>query len=331
MKKTLSFALGSLILATTFYACTKNDAPGKPAPVEGSWKGETQVVKLALKGDLVITESPLGNGRTATNHTGRGTADSVLYAVDIRVGNYQPFAQGILKRLDTIKFEVPKGVGYTIGLAAIRKGSSEAGLFQTDSLGLTYFDSPIRSFTNFKMTKDTIGVSKLQQNFLDTLNYFSMAVGQFNKIVRKHAELDIYYGFYNGTAGDSLKSAIDINMRRLTYGFKFMPVNFSGGSLTVSYGNFAASKTIAAAQAGNIENLYSADELRYVESVYTGIPVTLQWNRPDGGTQDLGTRVFYPKRNVLNTVFISLPSNNSLPVKLNITEQTWRQDTIIVW
>ncbi|NIG54208.1 hypothetical protein [Chitinophaga sp. Cy-1792] len=326
MKKTLSAVLGSLVLATAFYACTKSDSPSGPQPVGSSWKGETQVVKLALNGDLVITDSPLG--RAAVSGNARATADSVLYAVDIRVGNYEPFAQGIVKRLDTLKFEVPKGTYYSVYVAAIRKGSGN-GLFQTDSLGLTYFDAPIRSFTNFTMTRDN---NKLQRQFMDTLQYFSLANGPVNKTINKYSELDVYYGSYNGTAADSSKNSIAISMRRLTFGLKYKAINFSGGILEVSYGGLMANKEVNTYSSDSLAGLYVADYFRTRDVLDYGIPVSIKWARVDGTIQDLGSRTIYPKRNVLTTLQITAPSNTgNLPIKLDVSEQTWKQDTIIVW
>ncbi|SHL59243.1 hypothetical protein SAMN05444266_104101 [Chitinophaga jiangningensis] len=323
MKKTLFPVLGSLILLMTCYACTKSKSGAGPEKTPTAWNGETQKISLQFSGDLTVLESPLGQGQA------RITPDSVLYAVDIRVGNWLPFAQGVVRRLDSI--EIPRGIYYKMQVTAIRRGSSP-GLWQGDTANLTYFDRPIQRVNNYQITRDTAGLFAVKYDFMDSLSYFSVAVDASNKVRFRNSELDIFYCDYQGYPSDSGLTAINLNMRRLTYGFKFEPINFPGGTLNVDYGGMSAPKSLPVATAAQTENLYTADIHKitaypFTEEVY----LTLSWTRPNGQMVPLGSRWVTPKRNVLTTIKVTNPVQDGTPVKLNITEQTWTKDTVVVW
>ncbi|SHL59264.1 hypothetical protein SAMN05444266_104102 [Chitinophaga jiangningensis] len=328
MKKHLTFIAGAMILASAFYACKKNDQPTAPGGSEKAWTGETQTVKLNITGDLVVMESPLGGARKSAN--ARINSDSVLYAVDVRV-NYAPFSQGILKRLDTVSLEIPKGVPYTIQIAAIKPGSG-LGLYSRDTANLTKFEYPIERLTNFTMTKDTYGPFAMTNRFMDTLNYFTVARDSSGYDRFRYSELDLFWGQYYGSAADSAKSSININMRRLTFGVKFEPVNFPGGTLIVDYSGQAAPRYLPVTTANQKQYLFSSDRFKFLpDSLTETVYLQLLWRSPDGTLNNFGTKPLNVKRNTLTTVRITAPSNSSLPVSLNIFEQSWKKDTVVVW
>ncbi|MBV7533152.1 hypothetical protein [Chitinophaga sp. sic0106] len=321
MKKNLLNVIGSLILIITCYACTKS--PASPEKVPAAWNGATQKISLKLSGDLVVVESPLGQAGNA-----RITPDSVLYVVDIRINNWQPFAQGIVRRLDSI--EIPKGIYYKMQVAAIRRGSS-LGLWQGDSANLTYFDRPIQRFNNYRITRDTLGLYTIKYDFLDSLSYFSVATDTINKVRYKNSELDIFYCEYQGYPGDSGLSTLTIPMRRTTYGFKFEPIGFPGGTLNVDYGGVSAPKSLPVATAAQTEYLYSADIYKILYEFTERVYVSLSWTKPDGQTVPLGAKWVNPKRNTLTTIQVTKPEEDGVPVKLDFKEFSWTRDTVVVW
>ncbi|RAJ81949.1 hypothetical protein CLV59_104174 [Chitinophaga dinghuensis] len=324
MKTPRFLVLGSLILISVLYACKKNDSAPAPGKTNPGWSGEMVNVKLKLSGDLQAEASPLG--RQAVN--ARINPDSTIYAVDVRWGNFNPYAQGIFTSLDSLTLNLPKGPFFTIRVAAIKKGSG-LGLFEiTDSLTNTRFlpGTPLNRSIGNRLYTDSTGPNQVFYAFLDTLTFFRVATSAYGYEESIYSELDTYYGQYQGYLTES---TLTIPLKRFTYGIRFKPENFSDGSLLVDYGYMAAPKTIPVSNLANRAFTYTAHDYTYGDNLWRDLPVSLRLLRTNGTIQNLGSITLRPKRNTLTTISITAP-NSGVPLGISISENSWRQDTTVV-
>ncbi|MBV8253596.1 MAG: hypothetical protein JO154_13395 [Chitinophaga sp.] len=327
MKTPKALVLGSLVLMSVLYACKKNDSAPVPGKTDAKWSGETMKVKLQLNGELQTSESPLG--RQASN--ARINPDSTIYAVDIRLAGYYPFAQGIFTKPDSMYLTLPKGTYYTIRVAAIKWGSAQ-GLYETvDSVtgGRFLPGTPLNRYITNRLSMDSTGPNQLKYQFLDSLSYFAVATSQYTYETYRNSELDTYYGTYQGSPKDSQLVSLTIPLKRITYGIRFQPENFSDGNLMIDYGWKSAPKTLPVGSLSVLTFTYTVNDFAYGDNVMDPVPVTLKWVRPNGSITNLGGVTINPKRNTLTTVRITAPASG-VPLGISIAENTWRTDTTVV-
>ncbi len=326
MKTPKALVLGSMILMSVIYACKKNDAAPESGKTDNKWSGETMKVKLKFNGDFQTEESPLG--RQMSN--ARINPDSVIYAVDVRWADYKPFAQGIFTRLDSLNLDLPKGAFFKIRVAAIKKGSG-LGLYElNDTLNNTRFlpGTPLGRYITNRLSTDSAGPNALTYGFLDTISGFWVATRTSYEIYR-YSELDSYYGFYQGAPQDSQQASITIPLKRITYGIRFKPQNFTEGRLMVDYQYLSSGKSLTFNHTYDTVYTYTAHEFTYTDALTYGIPVALKWYHTNGSIQNLGSVTIYPKRNTLTTLSVTAPSTG-IPLGISIAESNWRTDTTVV-
>ncbi|RAJ81950.1 hypothetical protein CLV59_104175 [Chitinophaga dinghuensis] len=326
MKTPKALVLGSLVLMSVLYACKKNDNAPVPENANNKWSGETMNVKLKFSGDLQVEASPLG--RQASN--ARTTPENTIYAVDVRWSDYKPYAQGLFTSIDSINLNLPKGAFFKIRVAAIKKGSS-LGLYESDGpMGYGRFLSGpgLDRYITDRMSTDSVGPYALQYGFLDTLSNFVVATN-YGYEMKKYSELDTYYGTYQGAPQDSQATSITIPLKRLTYGIRFKPQNFTDGKLLVDYDYYAASKTLEIKNLADTFFTYTAHEFTFSSNLQYGLPVRLKWQRSNGNIQNIGNVTIYPARNTMTTLSVTAP-NNGIPLGISISENNWNFDTTIV-
>ena len=329
MKAPKTLVLGSLVLMSVLYACKKNDSTPVPGKTDAKWSGETMNVKLKFSGDFQTEESPLG--RQASN--ARINPDSTLYAVDVRMSTYWLYGQGIYTRLDSLSLDLPKGTFYTIKVTAFKKGSG-LGLYETiDSVSSGRFlpGGPLYRHITNRLVRDSVGPESLRRNFLDVLSNFWISSNASSYDNYTYSELDSYYGTYEGVPRDSQMAYITVPLKRVTYGIRFKPQNFTEGRLLVDYSNLSKSKMLTFNNTYDTVYTYTANEFINGENLASALPVYLRWMRADGSIQDLGSVRINPKRNTLTTISVTAPSpGNGTPLGIYITENNWKSDTTVV-
>jgi len=327
MKAPKALVLGSLILMSVMYACKKNDSAPVPGKTNMKWSGETMRVKLKLSGDLKVEESPLG--RLESN--ARLNMDSIIYTVDVRWPNRDPYAQGVFNSLDSLTLDLPKGTSFNIRVAAIKKGSS-MGLYESfDKVRQLPFlpGQYVWRYIDNRLSTDTAWPFGTTKFFMDSLSYFPIVNSTLYFESNRNSEVDTYYGVYQGNPTDSQLTSITIPLKRVTYGIRFKAANFNDGTLHVNYGYLSEPKTMTVSNLKDSVYIYTAQEYTYGEDLLEGLPVVLSWQGSDGSYHSWDSITLHPKRNTLTTVSLSLP-DKGLPLRIGITENNWNTDTTVV-
>ncbi|GAA0526604.1 hypothetical protein [Chitinophaga japonensis] len=334
--KKYSLAIYILAAVVTLYACKKSDTPASaPAPEPAT--AEKVKLQLRLSGDITIDETPLPGARIRNNGNyvyARTLEDSTIYAVDVRTGNWEPYAAGVFNWPDNIVIEVPKGTYYTISVAAFKRGTGVGLWWTTVAGGYQYFERPLDRPLKNEMSYSTVpgSIDALSHSFLDTLSNMTVRGTWYDNAVKErfyYSELDTYFGTAGYNAGDSAV-ILNIPLKRVSFGIRYNVTNFNGGRLIADYNYLMKARSFTPQNITDSSfSIYTADTYRWSDSLYSWeqIPLTLTWEKPDGSTQVLGSKVISPKRNSLTTVNVTLPpltgDTGNVGVDIRLTDTTW--------
>ncbi|MGX5817011.1 hypothetical protein ACWKWU_02380 [Chitinophaga lutea] len=328
MKRTLS--LLTMLGCLTFIACQKqkSGSPTLPPATEG-----TKEIRFRLGGELLVTESPLSNGRVApgTNDLSKTVRDSTLYVVMVKTQQsgsyYTNYMSGLYDVADSIRLNIPATGNVRVVVNAYRRGTS-IGLYHTWENGLRKFDYPFNSVVNNKsdslhrnypnVTEDTISWVRVF-NPIDTLQPLPGA---------SYPEVDAYRGSIEFAAATAPPVML-LNMRRAAFGLRFASSNFTSGKLIAEYkmpGDAFANihlHTVTPADINSRFFIHSADVLKELDSLPSGQYVHIKWEKTDGSVVPIGTTYIRFKRNVMTTINITIPDGGRIGITPQITETTW--------
>lgn len=307
-----------LSVVTAFYACKKSE---KLTP-ETEVSAEKIKVGLRISGITTVT-TPMENGRKLpVSVAARTIFDSTFYAVDVRLQNGAPYAQGLYNSPEGIVLELTKNEVYLIRVAAIKKGTSygipPAGI----SGGYVYlyrpFDKPV---TNEMVYNTAVPNSPdaLNPTFLDSLTYMPVLENPFTGETGayKYPELEIYYQSLQFSADTS--SSLNLALHRICFGINYNLINFEDGILKVEYDGM---KTKTFTQYGGSDehlSIYTADQFRYSDTIYQPVNLTFTFMKYDGTIVPMGTKSLYPRRNMLTTINVTQPAaGRAVDVNTNI-------------
>ncbi|SEW04953.1 hypothetical protein SAMN05428988_1580 [Chitinophaga sp. YR573] len=324
------FILIILTVVTVFYSCKKSES-SKPTPVVVT--GEKVKLSIRLNGDITTSQTPFPGTRLSNKNyaSAKDLNDSTIYAIDVR-GTYDGslYAQGIFNTPDNIMLEIPKGINYTIKVAAFKKGTSIGLWWGIMSPGYQYFERPLyRTLKNEMVYNSDVPNSPeaLDYRFLDTLSYMTVR-GDIIFDIREeylYSEQDSYYGTTNYIATDSSSSFINIALKRISFGIKYNMINYTGGTLVADYDGLMRPRYINTYNLTDNLDIYTADTYRWQDTFFNGqrIHLTLKWQRDDGAEVLLGDTYLSPSRNSLTTVNVTMPQSNAVKAVIQLTDTAW--------
>ncbi|NSL86323.1 hypothetical protein ECE50_005760 [Chitinophaga sp. Mgbs1] len=297
-------------------ACKQSDQKTEPVPSLSNQP--TVEVKLNLKGDIITGETPMGR-KAALSTQNKTVRDSVIYAVAV-TQNYRPVALGLFNHLvDSIPLRVPTTGTISVSALVFKKGSGNGLYYSVDSAGRQYFPYPFYATLLNRMDTAVHPYSSP-----DSLNYLSVfADSSSGYKVNEYAELETHFGRVS-FSGSSVPGSLTIQLKRVVFGVQYTVENFTAGKIKIDYSNNRLSPRNLTPGSSGQQYIYTADEFKNRDSLYNAPTMTVKWEKPDGSTVTIGSRVMNFKRNVLTTVRISLPVNNgSTWLRPITTENTW--------
>ncbi len=307
-----SIILICALAISAFYSCKKSQDTVAPPPAPPSSSGETVKLTIRMGGDINVIETPMGRRKTSNEIVAKTPYDSTIYGVDVRNG-VTPYAQGVFNRLGTIVLEVPKNSTHTINVAAIKRGTGEGLFFGGISGGFLYYFKPFnRRILNEIEYADKAYASPwtLDTSFMSAMSFMTVLVDLFTGAQEEYyySETDSYFSSVTLTVGDTAV-AVDIPLKRISFGVQYQFNNFSEGALLAEYGGLMKPQYFYPWNTSNTMHIQTANAFRFADDLSgEPIPLTLKWLKPDGDIVPLGAISFTPKRNSLTTITATVPS-----------------------
>jgi hypothetical protein len=315
-----SFILICALAISAFYSCKKSQDTVAPPTAPPSSSAETVKLTIHLGGDINVIETPMGRKKAGNENAAKDQYDSTIYAVDVRNG-ITPYAQGLFNQQGTITLEVPKNSTQTINVAVIKRGTG-AGLFTAGMAGnQTYFYRPFNRRMIYEMeyaNKAWGSPWELDTFFMSTMSQMIIRADPYSgdQEAYYYSETDSYFSSTTLTVGDTAV-AVNIPVKRISFGIQYQINNFSEGALLAEYGGlmkpqyFYTWNDLSATM-----HIQTADMFRFGDDLNgETIPLTLKWLKPDGGVIPIGGISFTPKRNSLTTINVTLPLPTQTIVK----------------
>ena len=307
------------VLATIFSCKKGNDNETLNPPAVAS--GPMREVLLNLTGDITVNESPLGRKTQGIAANAKTLNDSTLYIIEVGIGNSSIF-KGLFNRPDSIVIRIPANYSVTIAAAAIKRGTGPGLYYTWDNSFRQFFPYPINASLTNRMDT-SYGYFR---GAIDTLSYLPVFnLPDTTQISRTpHSEVDSYIGQISIAAG-AAPAGVAIPMRRAVFGIRYNVTNFSSGKLIADFSGVMPAKYLTPSEAAYQRFIYTADELRWNDSLYySKVPVSLKWQKPDGSIVTLGQKTIGFRRNVLTTLNVTIPAGggtvvNPVPIDTGFT------------
>lgn len=133
-----------------------------------------------------------------------------------------------------------------------------------------------------------------------------------------YPQVDRYYGksgSYTATYGNT--TPVTIDMKHVVFGLKYKITGITDGSVSITIKNDDKTffeQTGITADFTSEQKLYCFTDIlsawQYADGYAENVTVSMTWARGVGVTQDLGSQVVQVKRNAMNTINISLGSDD---------------------
>lgn len=291
-----------LTLAACFFvACTNNDEP-----IENNPNNETPkeyIVSLGFSGEITdITESPLS--RAVTND---------LYGIQVYSTptatneEYAPYAYGLFDDKDNMVIKLLEGYKYKFVVTMVVDGKN---VLYSNSEGNYY-----QPFFGGGMGGIAIG-----QNF-EYSNATEMIYLNWGEVHMKGYEesfgIPMVERFYGEIIGYQPREneTIEIEMKRVSFGAKFVAENFTEGILNVQISEAPLLSIIYPST--SVEGIFTFNNsLDFGHAPYGNIwmgndysetiPVVITWIKEDGSSMPVANRKITFKRNKLTTITIKI-------------------------
>lgn len=306
-------------------SCQKNtqNPPAEP-PVTNH---KTVRVPLKLTGDILLSESPLSNGRKIQDLSSlaRSFGNNTLYAIGVRrQDGTEPIFSGLFDNYDSLYIDVPASGQYNVYVHIYKKGTG-GGLSYDLENGLKYFTYPIGTVLKNRM--DT--VTRFPY-LMDKVEYTVIApkdsIGSVPNVV--YPEVEYFHGDIDFT-GSPYPANIYINMKRNSFGVQFRATNFTQGELNLEFAHPASPGgpvlddfTVTPANINSDYHILASDEFRTSDSTQL-VTVRVYFKRTDGGRVLVATKDIHFKRNVLTKLHLTLPEIGRTGIFLSNIETDW--------
>lgn len=274
-------------LALIAASCSSSE---EPIPAGDSQEANLVQVSIGFKGEITsITESPLSRATEAKDWYA-----FQVYEADEK-GYYQKYAYGFFDNKSDMIINLKEGYKYKFDVSMVVDGSKKVHYFCLAKAGWA-------SISNSFFISSEESVRYMYEGFLYLQN------GQFNR-----PNVDRFFGSTEGYIATE-GSSVSINMKRVSFGAKFVPKGFTEGTLEISVEG-TPTIYLDASEGTEVEDIISFNRLRdaYIatEEYSESIPVNIVWVKPDGKRVSIASESVAFKRNKLTTIEFEVKENTT--------------------
>lgn len=280
-----------LMLAACFFAaCTNNDEP-----IESNPNNETPkeyIVSLGFSGEITdITESPLS----------RAVSDD-LYGIQVYSTpaatneEYAPYAYGLFDDKNNMVIKLLEGYKYKFVVTMVVDGKNILHSDAKEYYSLFGYETPICS--NFEYSgQEQLSSLDNGATWMKNSNLCYRAM-----VERFYGEISDYEPIENGM--------ISIEMKRVSFGAKFIAENFTEGTLNIQMEDAPSlvmeypDTTIK--EIFTFKNGYGNGDAWTADDYFETIPISITWAKNDGAVVPLVTQNITFKRNKLTTITVKI-------------------------
>ena len=300
MKKVTIFksAILALLACVGIVACNKNSdvVPEEP---------ETYTVNLGWAGEIIdVSYEPLTRAATddlygiqvySTPKTSSSTTD------------WTPYAAGLFDDPNNITITLQSGYKYRFVASMVKNGKIRMNGGSSGHYGFPFFWTLGDNFS--------YGTEQINQNI--STGFTNLRDGNGNNIGNfQRPNVERFYGELIDYIPDSGNTSAKIDMKRTSFGAKFI----AGGKLAVDgklevklegAPNMELALTAGADEISDIFTFYDVDAAWANNNYTEDINVSLNWIRPDGTAQPLGTHEITFKRNTTTIVEVNIDKDGN--------------------
>lgn len=293
--KTLRFigmALFAVLMCVNFASCS-NDENEVPKT------GEEIIVSFGLKGEINVSESPLGRAETAPElETNPDLYGIQIYSCPVSSSTYEPYAYGLFDDVSSLNISLIKGYKYKVSVLLIKDGKTKINLNSVNGRYDYPFDLAVGESFTFSTIKKIDSDSSISLNGGGTY---------------LHAPVEKYYGETTDFIPSDDNNSIDIYMKKMFYAINFIAENLTEGKLSILAGAFKERIEIISPE----NTFYRLFSIKTPSWAYTSddstekLTLDFIWTKTDGADIPLGNLEIAVKRNKLYTITIKVAHQNS--------------------
>lgn len=323
MKKVL---LTLAVILPMLAGCGKEEVWNNP--VESVDNPKEYTISLGFSGEITdITESPLNRADGGANTDLYGI--QVYSSSSINSHDYKPYAYGLFDKKESMVIKLVEGRKYKFIATMVVDGKEKVKKtgdgYITPFMGLDVklYGMPLNNGFTLSTNDD----------------YKYMSLG--NTYLQKPSKIfsrpntERYYGEAEGYIPSS-DGQVSINMKRVSFGAKFIAEGLSEGKLTIQMNESPDMEIVypetEVQDIFTFENSYS-NSLAWMANNYSEtVPVIITWQKNDGASVPVASRNITFKRNKLTTINVKV-TNSSVDNGIDITtdnEEMQAGDTIVI-
>ena len=308
-------ALFAVLLCVNFASCN-NDENEVPQI------GEEIMVSLGFGGEISVSESPFS----------RTDADDKpdLYGIQIyscptsseSSASYTPYAYGLFDDITSVNVSLVKGYKYKVSVLLIKNGKNIVRFWAP---GITeLYSEPFNTPITNSFILNTVAIIRPNGNIIhkDGSQY-------------SNSNAEKYYGETTDFIPSEDNNSINIFMKKMFFGGKFIAENLTEGTLSIIFEQFVAPQIDITASENTLTRTFTISDVKsaYNSEDYTdNLKMQITWEKNDGALIPLGTHTIAFKRNKMHTVTIkvgNVTSSPSLSVTFEDTEMGEGESTTI--
>lgn len=300
----------ALFVSTLFFFSCSSSNDEIETPIQPENEKYFQV-PIGFSGEILnITESPLSR----TGEAKDWYAFQVYSAPEDGSQEYSYYAYGFFDNKKDMIINLKEGYKYRFDVCMVVDGSEKVYTFSLVNAGWT-------TIGNSFMISSEEHVRYMYEGYL----YIQNPWDTYNR-----PNVDRFFGRttdYIPTEGGS----VDIDMKRVSFGAKFVAKDFTEGSLEISVEGAPMIK-LEASEGNEVEDIISFNNL---ESAFTNndysesIPVNITWVKTDNVRVPIASEAIDFKRNRLTTIeFIVKENTSSNTFSLNANETMVEGETV---
>lgn len=270
-------------------SCSSSEEPQKQ---EGTTKGKVIQVPIGFSGEITnITESPLTKATTP-----KDWYVFQVYSSPKDENNYTYYAYGFFDNKQNMVINLKEGYKYKFDVSMVVGAEGKVNAFSLVNAGWARINN------NFIVSSEE-HVRYMYNGYL----YLSTPYQTFDR-----PDVDRFFGSTTDYIPEEGKT-VNINMKRVSFGAKFVAKNFTEGSLEINVEGAPAIK-LAASEGSIVQDIISFNNLQqaYDSDEYTEeIPVNIIWTKNDNTKVPIASSKVQFKRNKMTTIEFTVRENTT--------------------
>lgn len=319
MKKVL---LTLAVILPMLAGCGKEEVGNNPAePVDNP---KEYTISLGFSGEITdITESPLNRADGGENTDLYGIQ---VYSSSTDSYDYKPYAYGLFDKKESMVIKLVEGYKYKFVATMVVDGKEKIESYSSGYSFPFFSESGMQLNNTFTLsTNNDYGYQlnkgkarlKISKEFFDRPN------------------TERYYGEAEGYIPSS-DGQVSIDMKRVSFGAKFIAEGLSEGSLAIQMNKAPDMEIVYPGT--EVQDIFTFSNLSYNGTTWTDedyseeVPVIITWQKNDGASVPVASRNITFKRNKLTTINVKV-TNSSVDNGIDITtdnEEMQAGDTIVI-